>query len=886
MIRDKDKKLAESCGRMAQASVDALQWFDDNRKRIAGLQGLQRAFKKHAVEARKLALAAARPMSVGVFGASQAGKSFLIGALIAPQERPAQVVFGQGDNTTKLNFLDEVNPQGGDETTGLVTRFSIAEHETLPGHDVALRLLSEVDIVKILANAFLFDLSAEADEEATSERIAALREELEAAAGADDVDPLKVEDVFELRDYFEHSLPRHPLSREPLSERYWSFAEDVVPRLAPEQRARAFAPLWGELTELTDLYRQLKSALDQLGHPEWAYVPLEAITERSGGILHVGTLYGLDLADPEKRTPVMVAVKNGPSASLPKPVVTALTAELRVTLDAAPWPFFEHTDLLDFPGARSRLEGTVKEWLRSPDKHEEGRAQCYLRGKVAVLFDKYAADLDLNTMLLCVGPENQEVRKLPELIDGWIGQTHGRQPQDREGRRVSLFFCMTKADKLFDLAAGETPPQKVKIRMSNNLGFYPGWTETWTPGKGFDNCYLIRNPNFMREDLFDYGAKPEGAREESIPPEAKIRDDKVEWLSGFRDAFMADDTVQKHMALANEKWEAMLSLNDGGITYLADRLAPVCDPDLKFEQVQPRAEKLAHQILSELGNFYEEGDLQKRVAERGGKATEVQRQLREAPGMIGCFLRELVADEASLGQRYLDTMRRAGEEGEAEGPRHQVMPSSFMIDLPGDEQAPGPAAAEKNGNHLFGKEAIENWLDELRRKAGDEELSSAYNLSPAHFLFVVEELERAAQRLGLADRIEAHVRATPGFERPDEVVHRVAMGASLIINGLVNHLGCDEEEAPEEAEDGADSEAPPPPTANIIFERPSEIAVGELPPLPPDPTDMQRLRARFPTMWLTALSELARRNASWGQGGMVDVEQNRRLGDLIALVKS
>ena len=42
-----------------------------------------------------------------------------------------------------------------------------------------------------------------------------------------------------------------------------------------------------------------------------------------------------------------------------------------------------------------------------------------------MLFDKYAADLDLNTMLLCVGPENQEVKKLPELVQDWIAQTHG-----------------------------------------------------------------------------------------------------------------------------------------------------------------------------------------------------------------------------------------------------------------------------------------------------------------------------------------------------------------------------------------------------------------------------------------------------------------------------
>ncbi len=874
MLRDKDRALAERCTAMAKASLEARAWFADNGKLVGARQpGLQRSFRKHAVEAEKLAAAATRPMSVAAFGASQAGKSFLIGALIAPHGAGAQVVFGADEEARHLDFLDEVNPQGGNETTGLVTRFSIAPQATPAGHSVALRLLSEVDIAKILANAFLFDLGATGDWTAGEEELAELRSALEAAAGKSQVDALRLEDVFELRDYLEQNLPRHPLAGAQ-GERYWAFTEELLPRLPAAERAQALAPLWGGLPEFTELFGRLKAALDQLGHPEWAYVPLDSLTDRAGGILHVRTLYGLDLPA-EGESPVPVATDSGVHASLAKPVVTALTAELRVTLTQKPWPFFEHTDLLDFPGARSRLDSSPDKWLRNPEENPEGRAQCFLRGKVAVLFDNYVADLDLNSMLLCVGPENQEVRKLPELIEGWIARTHGRRPEDREGRRTALFFCMTKADRLFDLATGASDSESTRNRLANNIGFYPGWTETWTPGRPFDNCYLIRNPNVRRDDLFLYETSQSQGDSETVPPETGIRDDKTEWLTRFRETFIGEELVNRHLAKPEEKWEAMLRLNDGGISYLAGALEPLCDPDLKYGQIQPRAEDLKRQILAELTHFHETGDLQSRVEERVGKATDVVRALMAAPETIGPFQNELMVDEDRLGQAYLDCMRQVHRTKEGSKPRPAAAASITLELPPGMEPAPSstPEAAA-NGSQVYGDAALRVWLDDLERRGSDEDLAGAYNLTSEQFLQVINELAVAAKRLDVPSAIETQLHAVPRFGSPDEVVHRVAMAAALTLNGLVNKLGSDLE--PEDEEQGG---------PKIVFPRAAEIAPGALPELPEDPAEMSRLRGRTISTWLGALRDLARRNASWGQGGFVDPEQNRRLGELIQQVR-
>ncbi|HWL68157.1 MAG TPA: virulence factor SrfC family protein, partial [Geminicoccus sp.] len=81
--RQKDQDLANRARMLARTAVEGLAWFRDNPGLVGNrLDALERTCRRHAVDARRLANAAERPMSVGVFGASQAGKSFLIGSLI------------------------------------------------------------------------------------------------------------------------------------------------------------------------------------------------------------------------------------------------------------------------------------------------------------------------------------------------------------------------------------------------------------------------------------------------------------------------------------------------------------------------------------------------------------------------------------------------------------------------------------------------------------------------------------------------------------------------------------------------------------------------------------------------------------------------------------
>ena len=106
--------LVERCQETERAAQGALAWMRDFPGRVAQQRpALEREFRMAAVQARKLRAAAARPMAVGVYGLSQAGKSYLISTLARPQGR---------ELTAELDvprpFLAEINPESEGETDG------------------------------------------------------------------------------------------------------------------------------------------------------------------------------------------------------------------------------------------------------------------------------------------------------------------------------------------------------------------------------------------------------------------------------------------------------------------------------------------------------------------------------------------------------------------------------------------------------------------------------------------------------------------------------------------------------------------------------------------------------------------------------------------------
>ena len=137
--------------------------------------------------------------------------------------------------------------------------------------------------------------------------------------------------------------------------------------------------------------------------------------------------------------------------AVPRAYLTAIVAELLIQIKERPRDYFAFTDLLDFPGARSRKQ------YEEPEKFvkKEGSIhELFLRGKVSYLFERYCDDREMPCMILCMQPGNIEVQTLPDMVLNWIRKTHGATPAERAQQNKALFFVFTKFDRRFEISGG------------------------------------------------------------------------------------------------------------------------------------------------------------------------------------------------------------------------------------------------------------------------------------------------------------------------------------------------------------------------------------------------------------------------------------------------
>src|SRR5215207_10525892 len=129
--------------------------IDEATGAIAGnpeAQGEGLVLRDLALRTRKLRRAWGRKQSLGLFGPSQAGKSFLVGALLSHELGTLEVL--SRDRT--LDFLKEINPAKGVESTGVVTRFTCtAPPEPLRKGDFFCELLPLEGVLQSMATGFL-----------------------------------------------------------------------------------------------------------------------------------------------------------------------------------------------------------------------------------------------------------------------------------------------------------------------------------------------------------------------------------------------------------------------------------------------------------------------------------------------------------------------------------------------------------------------------------------------------------------------------------------------------------------------------------------------------------------------------------------------------------
>ena len=478
---------------------------------------------------------------------------------------------------------------------------------------------------------------------------------------------------------------------------------------------------------------------------------------------------------------------------------------------------------------------------------------------------------------------------------GWIGLTHGSTPDARRKIDNALFLVLTKFDLEFIEKGGETAESrrgKWDRRLDASfLELYRahGWPEDWD-GKPFANAVFLRNPGMKQEHLMEYAevVKLDDGSERLV--ERGPASAKAGVIAEYRDAFMASAKCRSHFAAMEQVWDAAFLPNDGGISFLVERLNRVLKPKLKARQIAERAVEEAAALDGRLRRFYlasDDDSRQKREQELIGlrrtlygaaKRLEFRNfmQLMVAFTLRTDEAREVLLDVAALkiAPPPIDDLS-TGADDPVDDPWADRDNAAKPAVAPGE--APTRRVADRAA--VFAQRIMNYWTERLRRLSQDEAAVRALGIGAGLIDELANEIIVGATRQRVAERIAAEVRQRiqSANARWDEtsVAERAAVVATMTINDYVTYLGF--AGVPEADRPGT----PEPPKARkrAIFAR--HMSAPGRPSLDAEPLVLEE---QFFLDWGVALRQLGLDNLGSSVGREISEEQNRRLGQILATI--
>lgn len=889
--------LQQGWAAIAQGCQDALGWVSDvrtgSRRLDTEADPLNLSLLRTHNLANSLAQVSGTPMTVGFFGISQAGKSYLISSLAAGSSGELKARYG----TRVVDFIKEVNPVGGGkEATGLVTRFTRHAPEAPQGYPIPLRLFSEIDLAKILANTWFNDfdhenLSYQLDENHIEER---LRPFLQRAGQADANNGVSREDVVALWDYLNASFKK---SVEKLEHAWWPQVLKIAPTLNPHERADLFSLLWGEQPELTETYRSLAHVLAKLNHAKMVFAPLETLTDHSNGsIMNVDSLNRLGSSQ-DRQVEVRFWQENQQtgSAHLAQAELTALTSELIFPLaEVTPNSVMEQVDLLDFPGYRGR-----RKLLALKDAAPTGQnpvSQLLLRGKVAYLFERYTDNQEMNALVVCASSSIQsDVSDVGPVLTRWIEKTQGKTAEERGKSKAGLFWAITMCDTRIQNNLTKTESQlneawegMIHMTLLERFAQYD-WFKEWSPGKPFDNCFLVRKPGIDTPFL-----KFEKVPGQESLKEVAINRDYQDVIDTMGRSFVTRQNVQRHIATPNEAWQEMLKLNDGGVSRLTAALRGVAHLTFKLDRLREQLKQCRIDIAEKrLGRWYQhDGDGQ--LGKKQAIAKELWQGLSATPQSLGEVIGRLDLPSHELENIYLSIrdQDQVAQGSEVERSQNTFAANPFGSNPFGSnpfasnpfgedsvEEHPiavEPVAERVGQDDAFAHQAFKAWVAHLRELPQQTTYWLQLGLTSETLNLLCEELITAATRLDLEGTLK---HALAGQEqagtRREQLLARQTQRAQLALRDFIawfGYLTLPEAQIPNSYVG----------EKKKVFARQAPLASDELPQLTavaPQPG------VAYMGDWLSALMALTLDNAGHSATRDISIEQNRQLGQIIGQMK-
>lgn len=611
-------------------SVDStINWADSHDNEMAkkslykGVKGIRRSLITINDSIKK------RP-SIAIFGQSQVGKSYLVQNLIKP-ESSKLLKIKIPDREEAINFLTEMNPDGGRESTGLVTRFTTSQRIGDEKHPFIIEVFGQLDIASILVNSYWSDLK-DFDQFDAKEITEAVKELINTIEKSETPQDLSEDEVFFFVQYVKDNFKDLEIIK---SFQKSGLLDEILNKLhfiPTKKRWEILSFFWGQNKFITELFKQLTDEIVRLKFNKEVSIELNALSPNSTTILDVERVK--ELFDDNTNSTVSVKLINNETISINRSVISILTKEVTLQVDSkfdseSPRAFMNHSDVLDFPGSKSRERIPLS--VFNQNKTEE-KLQLLVRGKVAYLFDNYTNNLGVSTLLYCTDDNPPEEKDAPHKLYKWVKKYVGESTEEREntifktkellkdnGLNTSsispLFVVLTKFNQDINRVIPgketniETHDSKWFARIQENFVNFmmrpvdDKWALNWTSqNNNFNYVFPVRDPMYSQATFSGY---------ELEEKEIEVRPERVEALTAMKMSFLGSKIVSNHILEPEKTWNEITKPNSSGIIGLSEKLNFSAHPCVTTAKLEIELEKLRNELSSVLKPHLISGDINK-----------------------------------------------------------------------------------------------------------------------------------------------------------------------------------------------------------------------------------------------------------------------------------
>lgn len=635
--------------------------------------------------------------AIAAYGKSQVGKSYLMSNLLQDKGRPF-IVSSDGN---EYDFINQMNPRTEKtEATGVVTRFS--SFDSCPErykekHPIMMRTLSVTDIASILAEGYYNDITDfTTPAEAEIDQFVAELQNKYTRNLAIDTPAVTADEMLDMKFYFSKYINSAQIFK---NRGFFDKTALFIEKVPVEEIHKVFSVLWNNNTHLTGIFIRLVNLLRRLDFRRHVYLPAEALLHHENNentIMSVQCLRGLANSNGQK-TEVYVCtggenfttvsdVLKSELSGLCAEIVLRIPDELLVSSDSYCFDMIDDpavkavlgkgnitkdilrkTDLLDFPGARSR-----QMQLAAKLEQPEVLTNVLLRGKVAYLFNRYCEDRMINILMFCHHNESNDVTSIPLLLNNWVERYVGKNPEERAGKLRDLngisplFYVATmfNVDLKYDTNSKEANgPEGVanrwqarfsKVLVGECFGGSMNWYRNWDgEGDRFNNSYLLRDFKYSGAGasyLYDGFAREGRETEWIIPenrhtPENEMKERAHEYYRTLRESFIGNPHVKELFDNPALAWDVAATMNNDGALYIIQRLGEVCSriSDYRKKDCRHEMQAAVETVLRTIADYHVSQDAEEILRENIRKAKAIRREMDMACNDDNYFFGHLIA---------------------------------------------------------------------------------------------------------------------------------------------------------------------------------------------------------------------------------------------------